>query len=879
MLIERFTLKAQDAIERAGRLAVKEGHQYVTPEHLLVALIETEDGPTRRYLELAEVDIPGLTKALRRRFAELPKAGPGTQETTINRALEALFIRADENASGLESKYIAINHLLLGALGDDGVGSCLQAVGANLPALERVLRDAGTGRYKAGEGGLSGFEFLNQFTTDLTALARDGKLDPVIGRDAEIRQTIQVLSRRLKNNPLVIGEPGVGKTAIVEGLAQRVAAGDVPDDLRDHAIMALDLGRLLAGAKYRGEFEERLKGLIQEVIDAGNVILFIDEIHMLIGAGGMEGGMDASNLLKPALSRGQIRCIGATTLEEFRKRIERDNALTRRFQVVMCEEPTVEATISILRGLKEKYEVHHGVRIADPALVAAAKLSRRYLTERFLPDKAIDLVDQAAANLRMDVHTKPEQIETIDRTILQLEIELRALAQETDAETVRRREEIRGELEALKRQSAELTEIWKKEKAALFEARQAKEELEEARRELERKLREEDFARVAELQYKIIPDREKVLAAFGDLDLHELRFLQAEVGPEQIAETVARLTGIPVSKMLESERTKLLRMEEVLRARVVGQEEAVSAVAKAVRRSRAGLQDPGRPIASFLFLGPTGVGKTELCKTLAEFMFDDEAALLRFDMSEFMEKHTVARLLGAPPGYVGYEEGGLLTNKVRRRPYSVVLFDEVEKAHGDIFHILLQVLDDGRLTDSQGHTVDFTNTIIILTSNLGASAIEHFESDEQYQQMREAVMKAVRGHFRPEFLNRLDEIIIFRRLTADAMAPIVDIQLRRLQRLLAERRIALAVTEEARRALAEEGYDPVYGARPLKRVIQRRLQDPLAEALLEQRILDGQTVQVRLHDGQLVIEPAPEPPAAAGAPAAPPVEAGAPAGD
>jgi ATP-dependent Clp protease ATP-binding subunit ClpB len=853
MLIERFTLKAQDAIERASRLAVREAHEYATPLHLALGLMEQTDGPAGRFLQLAHIELEAFTDALRKGLARLPKASAGVQETRVNRSLEAVFIKADEIATQLENRYIGVNHLMLSAIGDADVKAALTETGGSIESLETILREAGSGRYRAGENSPSDFEYLGQFATDLTAIAREGKLDPVIGRDAEIRQVIQVLSRRMKNNPLVIGEPGVGKTAIVEGLAQRIARGDVPDTLRGNAVMGLEMGQLIAGAKYRGDFEERLKHIIDEVTEAGNVILFIDEIHMLVGAGGQEGGMDASNLLKPALSRGQIRVIGATTLNEYRKRIEGDSALTRRFQLVMCDEPGIDDAVSILRGLKEKYEVHHGVRITDAAIGAAARLSHRYITDRFLPDKAIDLIDQSAANTAMDLHSKPEEIEAVDRKILQHEIEIRALAGETAQDAVERRLQLQRELVELKKRSEEMTAVWHKEKVALHEVQKAKEDLEEAKREMEIKMREEDFARVAELQYKVIPDREKTLADLGDVEVTEYRYLREEVDEEGIAETVARFTGIPVNRMLESERDKLLRMEEVLGGRVIGQPTAVTAVSKAVRRSRAGLQDPSRPIASFLMLGPTGVGKTELCKALAQFMFDDDTAMVRFDMSEFMEKHAVARLVGAPPGYVGFEEGGLMTNKVKRKPYSVLLFDEVEKAHPDIFNILLQVLDDGRCTDSQGQTVDFTNTIVILTSNLGAKNIADFTSDTQYDEMRAKVMEAVKGHFRPEFINRLDEVVIFHRLTRETMRPIVDIQVKRLQRLLDERKIALDADDTALNWLADEGYDPEYGARPLKRVIQNRLQDPLAEAILEGSVADGQTVCVRLSDGHLSI--------------------------
>jgi ATP-dependent Clp protease ATP-binding subunit ClpB len=677
-------------------------------------------------------------------------------------------------------------------------------------------------------------------------------LDPIIGRDEEIRQAIQILSRRLKNNPIIIGEPGVGKTAIVEGLAQRIVEGDVPDNLKDTAVLALDMGQLIAGAKYRGEFEERFKRVLDEIAAAGNVITFIDEIHIIVGAGASEGAMDASNLIKPALSRGEIHCVGATTLEEYRKHIEKDAALMRRFQIVMVEEPSLDDTISILRGVKEKYEVHHGVRIQDVAVNAAAKLSQRYITDRFLPDKAIDLIDQTAATIRITLASKPEEIDKIDRQIVQLEIEARALADETDAQFKERLKVLEEELSELKAKSNDLTEKWQKEKKAISEVQEANKALEEAKREMEQKVREEDFSRVAELQYKVIPECEKVLEEYGDIDISGSGFLREAIDDQDIAATVSRWTGIPVSKMLGEERDRLLHLEDHLRKRVVGQDEALSAISKAVRRSRSGLQDPNRPLGSFLMLGPSGVGKTELAKALAEFMFDDERALIRIDMSEFMEKHSVARLVGAPPGYVGYDEGGVLTNSVRRKPYSVVLFDEVEKGHPDVFNLFLQLLDDGRLTDSQGQVVNYTNTIILMTSNLGAEHIEPAETEEDAQRMIQGIMQAVRGHFRPEFLNRLDDILVFSQLSPEVMPIIVDIQLKKLRKLLQERQIELEVKEEAKLLLAEEGFNPLYGARPLKRVIQSRLQDHLAEEIISGAIQEEQKVVVTAVDGEFV---------------------------
>lgn len=854
MIIEKFNMKAQDAIERACRLAVKHEHKWVTPWHLLFGLLEQEGSPAQRYLTQANVKLDVLNAKVSGQLLTQPKAQLDVQQTPINRDLEKVFINAEENSTSLGEKYIGINHMLLGMIESEDVWTAFRDAGAQKDALKSVLSQPPKGGgFKAGESAPDEFEYLAKYTKDLTESARRGELDPVIGRDDEIRLAIQVLSRRLKNNPIVIGEPGVGKTAIVEGLAQRIVNGDVPDDLKSASILALDLGLLIAGAKFRGEFEERFKRVLQEIQDAGNVITFIDEIHTLVGAGASEGAMDASNLIKPALSRGQIRCIGATTLEEYRKHIEKDAALMRRFQIVMVNEPSLDETISILRGIKEKYEVHHGVRILDAALIAAAKLSNRYITDRFLPDKAIDLVDQTSASTRIAMASKPEEIDKIDRHIVQLEIELRALQGESDKAARDRVVDLGAELESLQEKSQALTEKWEKEKRAATVVQEKRKELDDAKREMEQKIREEDFSRVAELQYKVIPDAEKALSEFADVDVSGSRFLRQAVTDEDVAESVARLTGIPVSRMLGSEQERLLNLEDHLRNRVVGQEDALQVVAKAVRRARAGVQDPNRPLASFLTLGPTGVGKTELAKALAEFLFDDERALVRIDMSEFMEKHSVARLTGAPPGYVGYEEGGVLTNKVRRKPYCVVLFDEVEKAHPDVFNLFLQVLDDGRLTDSHGQTVNFSNALILMTSNLGAERIGPVETEEEQKEMKQAIMEAVRGHFRPEFLNRLDDILIFNQLTPEAMRPIVDIQLKRLQKLLADRQIELEVGDEAREMLAQEGYNPMYGARPLKRVIQTRLQDPFAEALIAGEIAVGQKAFVTVEDGVLSI--------------------------
>ncbi len=853
MIIEKFTLKAQDAIERASRLAVKKEHQHITPWHLLFGMLEQPEGPAKALLTRAKLDLETIGGRVDSRLLGQPRAKVDSQQTPINRDLEKIFIHAEEAMESLGDKYIGINHLLLGMLEKEELAAAFVEAGADKEAFALLLRQSKeTGAAGVGGAG-SGSEYLGQYTTDITERVRAGKIDPVIGRDKEIRQVVQVLSRRLKSNPIVIGEPGVGKTAVVEGLAHRIADGDVPDNLKEMAILALDMGQLVAGTKFRGEFEERFKRVIQEVTDAGNIILFIDEIHIIIGAGGSEGAMDASNLLKPALSRGEIRCVGATTLEEYRKHIEKDAALMRRFQVVTVEEPTVEQTITILRGIKEKYEVHHGVRILDSAIVSATKLSDRYITDRFLPDKVIDLIDQTAASLRIGIASKPEEIETIDRRIIQLQIDIKALEGETDPKTVARVGELRTELDGLRERSAELTRKWERERGAITEVQEAKKRLDAAKQEMEEKIRKEDFARVAELQYKIIPECEKVLEEYADVDISDSRLLKEFIDEGDVAGTVSQWTGIPVAKMMASEQEKFLQLEELLLRRVVGQDHALTTIAKAVRRSRAGVQDPNRPIASFLMLGPTGVGKTEVAKALAEFLFDDERSMIRIDMSEFMEKHSAARLVGAPPGYVGYEEGGILTNKVRRKPYSVILFDEVEKGHPDVFNLFLQLMDDGRLTDSQGREVNFTNTIVLMTSNLGAEHIQPAETEEEMAAMGQGIMEAVRSHFRPEFLNRLDDIIIFRQLTLDVMKPIVDIQLRRLERLLAEREIRLEVGEDARILLAEKGYNPLYGARPLKRIIQSDLQDPLAEKIIAGSVRDGGTVAVRAGADELII--------------------------
>ncbi|MFZ5796534.1 MAG: ATP-dependent chaperone ClpB [Sphingomonas sp.] len=854
MNIEKFTDRAKGFLQSAQTVAIRMSHQRIAPEHILKALLEDEQGMASGLIAAAGGDAKRAATETDLALSKIPAvSGSGAQQTPgLDNDAVRVLDQAEQIATKSGDSFVTVERLLVAlALSlNTAAGKALKTAGVTPEALNTAIEQVRNGRVADSASAEDKFDALKKFARDLTQAARDGKLDPVIGRDEEIRRTIQILARRTKNNPVLIGEPGVGKTAIAEGLALRIANGDVPDTLKDRRLMSLDMGSLIAGAKYRGEFEERLKGVLDEVKAAeGDIVLFIDEMHQLIGAGKSEGAMDAGNLLKPALARGELHCVGATTLDEYRKYVEKDAALQRRFQPVFVGEPTVPDTISILRGLKEKYELHHGVRITDAAIVAAATLSNRYITDRFLPDKAIDLMDEAASRIRMEVESKPEEIEILDRRIIQLKIEREALKRESDEASRDRLVKLDAELANLEQQSSELTTRWQGEKDKISAEAKLKEQLDAARLELEQAQRAGDLAKAGELSYGRIPELQRQLDAAAGATKGAM--LREEVTSEDIAGVVARWTGIPVERMLEGERDKLLQMEATIGKRVIGQQNAIRAVSTAVRRARAGLQDPNRPLGSFLFLGPTGVGKTELTKALAEFLFDDPTAMVRIDMSEFMEKHAVARLIGAPPGYVGYEEGGVLTEAVRRRPYQVVLFDEVEKAHGDVFNILLQVLDDGRLTDGQGRTVDFTNTIIVLTSNLGSQILTTLGEGEDVASVEPQVMEIVRGHFRPEFLNRLDEIVLFHRLGQAEMAPIVDIQVQRIATLLGERKVTLELTDAARAWLGRVGYDPVYGARPLKRAVQRYLQDPLADLILRGSVKDGATVRVDEGDGKL----------------------------
>jgi ATP-dependent Clp protease ATP-binding subunit ClpB len=857
MDIEKYSDRVKGFIQSAQTMALSEGHQQFTPEHLLKVLLDDPEGLAASLIRKAGGRAKDALTAVELTMNKFPKIEGGGGQLYLSQPLAKVFTTAERAAEKAGDSYVTVERLLLGLAIEKSAATAdiLAKAGVTANALNAAINEVRQGRTADSPNAEAGYDALKKYARDLTNDAREGKLDPVIGRDDEIRRTIQVLSRRTKNNPVLIGEPGVGKTAIAEGLALRIINGDVPESLKDKRLLALDMGALIAGAKYRGEFEERLKAVLSEVqAAAGQIILFIDEMHTLVGAGKAEGAMDASNLLKPALARGELHCVGATTLDEYQKHVEKDAALARRFQPVFVSEPSVEDTISILRGIKEKYELHHGVRITDSALVAAATLSNRYITDRFLPDKAIDLMDEAGSRLRMQVDSKPEELDELDRRIIQMRIEREALLKETDKASKERLKSLETELADLQEKADALTARWQSEKAKLSGEREIKEKLDEARSELEQAQRRGDLGRAGELVYGVIPDLEKQLErADTELDSEQAPMVEEAVTPDHVAHVVSRWTGIPVEKMLEGERDKLLRMEDELAKRVVGQGDAVQAVSRAVRRSRAGLQDQNRPIGSFMFLGPTGVGKTELTKALANFLFDDEGAMVRLDMSEFMEKHSVARLIGAPPGYVGYEEGGVLTEAIRRRPYQIVLFDEIEKAHPDVFNVLLQVLDDGRLTDGHGRVVDFRNTLIVMTSNLGSEYLIQLGEGEDVDKVRDEVMAVVKAAFRPEFLNRVDDIILFHRLQRSNMAEIVRIQLKRLERLLTDRRITLELDDEAIEWLADKGYDPAYGARPLKRVIQSTLQDQLAEKILSGEITDGMDVKVTVSADHLHI--------------------------
>jgi ATP-dependent Clp protease ATP-binding subunit ClpB len=860
MRFDRFTIRGQEAVQEAISLAEKGQNQQVEPEHILAIMLEQKEGVVRPILGKIGANAAPILGEVQAAIEKFPKVSGGQQY--FSSRTNTLFQTAQKEAEKMEDDYVSTEHLLLGIADekDGDAGRILRGNGITREDLEKVITDMRGGSKITEQNAEENFQALEKYAQDLTERARKGKLDPVIGRDDEIRRTIQILSRRTKNNPVLIGEPGVGKTAIVEGLAQRIVSGDVPETLKNKRLVSLDLGAMLAGAKYRGEFEDRLKAVLKEIEKAeGQIILFIDELHTLVGAGASEGAIDASNMLKPALARGTLRAVGATTLAEYQKYIEKDKALERRFQQVYIGEPTVEDTIAILRGLKERYEVHHGVRIKDAAIVAAATLSNRYITDRFLPDKAIDLIDEAASRIRIEIDSLPQEIDVLEREILQLEIERQALSRETDEKSKTRLDDIERRIADLNEKSSAMKAKWQSEKEEIEKMRTGKEQLEEAKLSLERARQAGDLAKAAEIQYGTIPDLEKQLQAEQDR-LESLQkdgvFLKEEVDEEDVAEVVAKWTGVPVSKMLEGEMQKLVQMESNLGKRVIGQQEALEAVANAVRRARAGLQDPNRPVGSFIFLGPTGVGKTETARALAEFLFDDERAMVRLDMSEYMEKHAVARMIGAPPGYVGYEEGGQLTEAVRRRPYSVVLFDEIEKAHPDVFNVLLQILDDGRLTDSKGRVVDFKNTVLIMTSNLGSRVIQAAnENPLADHDVKNDVLQVLRDHFKPEFLNRIDDIVVFHQLGKEQIATIIDVQLEKLRKMLDDRGIAIELDQSAKDLLVTEGYDPVYGARPLKRAIQTMVQNPLAVKLLQGDIASGQTVKVSAHDGKLVFSP------------------------